>query len=97
MSMLASTAGYFCLASNIYNQSEKWLKTTTIPIPTCSLRAQPQKNYCSSTATVAQTFRGWWEGQESSDAAFEKDTFPATVADSPCRLPALALILIAPH
>jgi len=43
MSILASKVGYFCLASNIDNQFGKWLKITTIPIPTCSLRAQPRK------------------------------------------------------
>lgn len=36
INVLASRTGYFCLASNLKNQSEKWLKIITIPIPTCS-------------------------------------------------------------
>lgn len=57
MSMLASRAGYFCLASNIDNQSEKWLKIIIIPIPICSLRTQPHKN-------VAQALPQWHKSPE---------------------------------
>lgn len=55
--MLASRAGYFCLASNIDNQSEKWLKIIIIPIPICSLRTQPHKN-------VAQALPQWHKSPE---------------------------------
>lgn len=96
MSMLPGRTGYFCLVSNIDNQSEKRLKITTDLIHTWSLRIQPQNNIVQAQPQWHKP-SGQWEGQESSDDAFENDSFPASATDSPCRFPALAFILTSPH